>query len=161
MSQRPKFWIHRSGRFWKGFGIFLFLFGTWIITMFSTSHVDYSKYSASSSVSASLTLNNGGLGFRSERSTSKTPSSGSRHSNWDIDTSRANGASLNPVFEWKTHDYQLFSVKILRIFLPLWLPLVGWTAFWFYHMHRQDKREEKFYANQQAEVDSPPPLADP
>lgn len=161
MSQRPKFWIHRSGRFWRGFGIFLCLFGAWILTMFSTSHVRYSKYGTSSSVSVSLALNNGGLRIRSERATSKTPSSGSAGSDWDIDTSRANGASLDPVFGWTTHDYHLLSVKSLHIFLPLWLPLLGWTAFWFYHMHRQDKREERFYGTRSRQDDGTSPLIEP
>jgi hypothetical protein len=161
VSQRPRFWIHRSGRFWRGFGIFLFLFGAWILTMHTTSHVRYSRYGASSSVSASLALNNGGLVFRWERAISKTPSSHSSGSDWDFDTSRSNGASLSPRFEWKTYDYTLLLVTILHIFLPLWLPLAGWTLFWFYHMHRQDKREDSLYGTQQREENGRSPLIEP
>lgn len=151
MSRRPKFWNHRSGRFWRGFGIFLFLFGAWILTMFSYTEVGYLHYGLPSSRFATLKLGNGGLQGIWTTHTYKIPGSGtpSPHSEWVFKLRESNGANLAPEFSRRERDdHFYFSETRSHLFLPLWLPVLGWIILWFYRMHRQDKQEEMFFGSQ-------------
>lgn len=157
MARRPKFWIHRSGRFWRGFAVFLFLFAAWVLTMFSHSEVRYSHSDLSSARVASLTLEDGGLraAWTTEIYKAASSRAPSPRSDWDFDLRESHGARLSPEFSRKTSDWRYGSETNLHLFLPLWLPLLAWTVFWIYRMYRQDQREEKMFGEQTGGEDVP------
>lgn len=147
MSQRPKFWIHRSGRFWGGFAIFLFLFGAWILCMFSYAEVVHLKLHGSSMRSASLKLDDGGIDGVWAIQT-YAPASGRSfpsRSEWKFVLTQSKGAILKPELSRDRQSWGHSTLERYRFFLPLWLPLLAWTLYWIYRMYRQDKREEALF----------------
>lgn len=122
--------------------------------MFSYAEVSYLRNNGTALKSASLRLVNGGLDGVWSIHTYGTTSRGrsAPHSDWVFELTQSNGAILKPEFRWGSRQgWGHSSIETYHLFVPLWLPLLAWTLFWLYRMHRQDKREEALFG-QAAEV---------
>ena len=60
------------------------------------------------------------------------------------------GAKLSPKVGWRNeHDY-----RSLYLFVPLWIPLLGWVFLWPLWMHRADKKEAAIFGDGAPHLDS-------
>lgn len=147
MSRRPRFWLHRSSRFWGGFLLLLLLLGGWLYTSLGGVQAGRWQYKHKPRHSTSLVISadRGGIGFSYKVNPyfESVPAARSP-TGWYLVSFR-NGARLMPEFIWQSHDDPGLARKEFVIFLPLWIPLVLWIACWLRWMRRGDQGEDALY----------------
>ena len=151
MNRRPKFWLHRSRSFWRGFAFLLFLLGTWLAAMFTDARVAWTSSNSRSSRAIRVDIGWGGIGgswtesrYTARYMTSRfgaTPPT----SRWESSITKGKGARLAPEFR-TTRLVNKFQTEDARFFfLPLWIPLPAWLLLWPWQMYRRDKKEDSLY----------------
>ncbi len=150
MSQRPKFWIHRTSRFWGGLLILLFLLAAWILTMTRSFHTNYGASNSGSWMRVFSSVGGGGLQLDSQHYAYTTPRSRASSSDWRSWTSDGLGVRFLPELKWTDELDVRYRERSLKVFLPFWLPLLGWTFIWPLWMHRADKKEALLFGNPDA-----------
>lgn len=145
MNRRPKFWIHRSARFWLGLLGFAFMLGSWIVSSFWV--VEVRNLSIGSSSFSSFRAGFGGGGIMIEKSYIEGSAGefGAAHSEWSTRITRIPGMGLNPNFEWFADKGRWHKPRRIELFIPLWIFLLPCSLGWIVWMYRGDKREEKLF----------------
>ena len=138
MSRRPKFWMHRSRRFWWGLLILLMLQGAWIYASFSGAMMGYREPSGSKSGALAVEL--GGVRFSRVHYSRTTPGSTIE---WYFDAYGLRGMKLEP--EFNRADFRSGGYR-LSMFLPGWIPVLIWVLWWPLWMRRGDKAEDAIAA---------------
>lgn len=151
MSRRPKFWLHRSSRFWWGLLLLLILLAAWLLTMAKGGRFLYNYDGTNSEHRCRIALRSGGLDLDFDHWTlAKGTGTPSPRSEWRFDSASSIGATLSAEFEWRNeHDY-----RSLHLFVPLWIPLLGWVFLWPLWMHRADKKEAAIFGDGAPHLDS-------
>jgi len=144
--KRPKFWLHRSRRFWGGLVVILMLSALWVASMcfeicmscdrtgLSISALDHVRF-------ASVGLKRGGAGANFfELGNQSIPLTGSNIWSWkSIEGSKT--FQWLPSFNSRRTKIPVHETNI-TFFLPLWpFPLL-WLILWPLWMARADKKEE-------------------
>ena len=148
MNRRPKFWIHRSSRFWSGLLVMLLLFGAWIHSMQRGISVIYWT-EGKDAINLTAGITQGGL--QAEYAFWANAGSGAttRTRHWLAHGSPA-GARLIPRLEWKKRMQSGLPLRYFQLFIPLWIPLLAWIGYWLWWMRRGDVKEDKLYGDPQS-----------
>ncbi|WP_193213538.1 hypothetical protein [Luteolibacter marinus] len=144
MDRRPKLWMHRTFRFWWGFGLLLLVFAAWLGSMSFSISIGCNHYSATSITCYWVGLDSGGARGLIERWDWNTPPPrwGDR---WEIRRDRRPGVILRPRLSRSKINGPPQTVEFDTAFLPLWVPLLAWAVCWPLWMHRADKKEARHF----------------
>jgi hypothetical protein len=131
MADRPKFWLHRTARFWLGLAGLVFLYGAWISTGIVRWQV--ARWSNTPSDSTEWIAMIGGGGIKVTRIQRDYPITypGSGSSGWDT-AFQTHFQKMRLAAEWTPYS---------EAFVPLWMFPVLWTILWPLQLHRADKKE--------------------
>lgn len=136
MSQRPKFWMHRTARFWWGLLMLLLLQGAWLFAAYRGATL--TCYGGPGSHSRFAILYGGAEFYIFQ------PEAGwSKPRNWYFQREYQSGIRLEPVF---TSDTIYSTASAWKIFLPGWIPVLIWLIWWPLWMRRGDKVEDSIAA---------------
>lgn len=134
----------------------LLLFGAWIHSMQRGISVIYWT-EGKDAINTSLSITQGGLQADYGFWANAGHGSSARTSNWLIHQNSA-GARLVPKLEWKKRMESGFPLRHFLLFIPLWIPLLGWIGFWLWRMRLGDAKEDKLYGEtSQGSATEPPP----
>lgn len=145
MTRRPKFWLHRSHRFWLGLAMMIFLTAFWWSFCFFRYKLSYIIQTPLHRQQYWITLEQGRCMYRDDlydvRSSRLLPHA----RNWMSEFDRRPGAMLG--FEWEiTDSFYIFGVSKTRTFgIPLWIPPLIWAVLWPLWMRRADRREARLF----------------
>jgi len=152
MNVRPKFWIHRSGRFWWGLLILVTILAGWFLTVFSESEILREVSAPSGGFSESrFSINNGGIGVSWNDGSLVGGTTSRSPARWKVSFHESRrGLKLAPEWDWSDTTYPAAKgsgrpssrFRQLTVFFPLWIPLLGWVILWPLRMHRADKAED-------------------
>ncbi len=147
--QRPKFYLHRSRRFWGGLVVLMLLFVWWHLSRgmnikfklgrFESSSLAYSERSDQ----AILGLDSGSLVFRYFHFDIGNLGV-KRHAYWDLEIDQS-GRGYARISRWWPTGWLDIDAGIFHtgLSLPIWIILILWSILWPLWIRRGDKLEEK------------------
>lgn len=143
MADRPKFWLHRTARFWLGLAGLVFLYGAWLSTGVVRWRV--ARWSNTPSDSTEWIAMIGGGGIKVTRIQRDYPITypGSGSSGWDI-AFQTHFQKMCWAAEWNQGNGPTGFMPNWGAFVPLWMFPVLWTILWPLQLHRADKKEAAY-----------------
>ncbi len=147
LPQRPKFYLHRSRRFWGGLVVLIFLFGLWHMAQRKSLELALTQRKAITpgyeDVCDYLTLSqrSGSFIFRYRHDEFgnlgvKPPTS------WDLEMDQSGADPVAKV--WPSGKFQMSAIDFeFEFSLPIWILLLFWAILWPLWIRRGDKLEEK------------------
>lgn len=166
LPQRPRFYLHRSRRFWGGLAILLLLIGWWVTSIRTVSRISYNKdYWFSDHLMSQASYEPGGpdsfrthfYGLSLEEGcvvlsfgTHEEPSAPGRSmpgywdgTYWSTGQITRQPIRFRPTRIPKGKDYY----DVDSLYLPIWPLIALWSIFWPLWIRRGDKLEEKRFLN--------------
>ena len=150
LPKRPKFYLHRSRRFWGGL-VFLLVLTSW---MFATCHVpfrltvgkwtSFSGWRGTQQNGAGISMQDGGMVLFFEHCNPGHPEFGSP-TDWQVDYQQIDRSNSefhygfipeysNTSTSWETSG---------EVFVPIWVIIILWTILWPLWIRRGDRKEEE------------------
>lgn len=157
--QRPKFYLHRSRRFWFGIVSGLFLAACWFRSLESLRGLSYREFHPldlyiADEQTRSLAILNGTLQFRHFKAFQDI--GGGTPRRFEITTWRLISEPEEPLWLQQTYGRWLpswgqtdaaseFGVNDWRLVIPLWPIPIAWTGLWIALAIRGNRKKEAYF----------------